>query len=65
MSISLSGPLKSKLMVFRNTAKQMAEDFLREQNVKLYKKANRSRVEVWKNGKRDSRKIDIRRRKLE
>ena len=52
-------------MVFRNTAKQMAEDFLREQNVKLYKKANRSRVEAWKDGKGDSRKIDIRRRRLE
>ena len=45
-------------------AKQTAE----EQNVKLYKKANRSRVrdmEAWRNGKRDSRKIDIRRRRLE
>jgi hypothetical protein len=59
---------QKQLTVFRNTAKQTAEDFVREQNVKLYKKANRSRVrdmEEWKNGKRDSRKIDIRRRRLE
>ncbi|KAI9786583.1 MAG: hypothetical protein M1839_006132 [Geoglossum umbratile] len=58
----------TQLARFRGHANKIAEDYLKEKDVKLGAGRKRQLArdnEAWKEGKRDSRKIDVKRRRIE
>lgn len=54
--------------MFRETAQEIAKDYLRQKNIKLRKGRKKTAAKdyaAYKQGKKDSKKVDVRRNRLE
>ncbi|KXJ89108.1 hypothetical protein Micbo1qcDRAFT_165880, partial [Microdochium bolleyi] len=58
-----------ELVLFRDTSARIAEDYLKEKGVKLYNRKKHSTIvrdkDAYRQGEKDSSKIDVRRKRLE